>query len=59
MITIKTFLIGFLLTVALITGYIVRRQAGNRYKSDILEIAACITVGVIVWGILMFLSWII
>ncbi len=52
---INIFLITFLLTTSLIVGYIARREAGMRCKSDTAEFVLCIMTGVIILGILMVL----
>jgi len=53
---INIFLITFLFMVALIIGYIIRRQLFKRSKSDILEFILCIATGVIILGILIVIS---
>jgi len=55
---VKTTLIVFLLTTALVVGYVVRRQAGSRNKSDTVELMLCIITGVFILGLFLTFFWI-
>ena len=54
---VSTILIIFLLTMALIIGYVIRRQAGNRYNSNVVEFAACVITGAVILFVLLAISW--
>lgn len=53
----KTILIVFLLSTALFTGYVARRQAGKRIKPDFLELLMCILTGAAIFAIVAAVSW--